>query len=105
MKVIELLRRARDEGRVIVEERAMDSSCACAPVRNPPPGFFADAKLSTPILRSGDGDVAADDVRTARLRAPSSVDALMIDNSPRGGSPTRWGDVVKDHAESIDSGA
>ena len=32
------------------EERAIDSSCARAPLRNPPPGLVADAKLSTPIF-------------------------------------------------------
>src|SRR5947209_5057036 len=48
------------------EARASDSSCARAPVRKPPPGFFAEAKFRAatrcPLL--------------ANSRATSSVDAF-----------------------------
>ena len=49
------------------EERAMDVSCARAPLRNPPPGWVADAKLSTPIFDRGRATLC-------RCMAPSSVD-------------------------------
>jgi len=55
------------------EERAMDGSCARAPSRNPPPGFVADAKLSTPILRVGWGSLF-------RRLAPLSVDTDQNSN-------------------------
>lgn len=74
----------------MAEERAMDSSWAWAPLMKPPPGFVADAKLSTPTLRGGveegDEEVEADE---ESVHAASSVEISRTDTSAhlRDGDP------------------
>lgn len=61
-----------------VEERAMDSSCACAPLRKPPPGLVAEAKLRMPMVGAGAcGELPL--CVAARRRAPSSVEISRMD--------------------------
>lgn len=60
-----------------MDDRAMDSSCAWAPSRKPPPGRVAEAKLSTAILPK----LVELDKVSYRRRAPSSVEISNIEIS------------------------
>ena len=58
------------------EERAMDSSWAWAPLRKPPPGLVAEAKLRIPMREPG----CKDTVDWCRREAHSRVVSCMILN-------------------------
>src|SRR4051794_22401935 len=63
------------------DDLAKLSSCACAPDRNPPPGFLAEAKLRARTrAASGPGDSASS--RAAAARVDSFTTSNRVANVP-----------------------